>query len=88
METSSESSSESSVVLTPEEIKRQKDSYRFGGYTLTTTQSGAPHLITLDETGASYLVVPPHPEYTHPQPNIWIEKATSLFVVGRIQKRD
>lgn len=59
------------------ESDNQKAKYRFSGI--------QPTLITLDETGPSYLVVPPHPEYASPQPIIWTPTNATLHIKGRIK---
>ena len=83
-------SSSSSEVLA-EFVKKSRSLNRFSGYSIDNgggKGDGSPYRITLDETGPSYLVVPPHPDYLSPQPYIWREKAVSLSVIGRIKKKD
>lgn len=48
-----------------------RDAYTYSGYTLP--------MIQLDETGPSYVILPPHPSL-YGQPDIWSERA--VFYCG------
>lgn len=54
--------------MTEEEKQIKKDQYRFSGYQLPK--------ICLDETGDSYVVLPPHPGLVHTPPLEETERGT------------
>lgn len=87
------SSSSTEGALSPEEIQRIKNKYRFSGFNLTipedpTAPSTYPLLQTLDETGPAYIKFPPHPDYKKAQPYIWRSTAISRTIKGQIKGED
>ena len=54
--------------------ERERNRYRFSGYTLP--------MITLDETGPSYVVLPPHPDFCRPAPHSWVERGSFEGSIG------
>ena len=57
-----------------EEKERRAVLYRFSGYQLP--------MIQLDETGPAYVILPPHPYFTHPQPEFWTRGAYTEYPTG------
>lgn len=87
------SSSSTEGALSPEEIQKFRNRYRFSGFNLNVPEdpsapSTFPILQTLDETGPAYIKFPPHPDYKHPQPYIWRGVARSVPIIGKIKGKD